>query len=177
MESPLVQIRRSARRRSTLTVFRENGRLVAVVPARMTAQQETHMVPTLVARFLDKEAKRTIPLGDESLHERAVEVAELFLLPWLNEPLPRFTVTWVSNQHKRWGSCTPTTGCIRITDRLRGAPDWVGDYVLLHELAHLVEPTHSRRFWDLLRLYPDAARAKAFLEGMDFTAIAAHPPD
>lgn len=168
METPQVQIRRSARRRSTLTVFREHGRLVAVVPARITASQETELVPPLVARFLAKEAKRTIPTGDEALHERAVEVAEIFLLPWLEEPLPEFSVTWVSNQRRRWGSCHPSTGRIRITDRLRRAPDWVGDYVLLHELAHLAEPAHSPRFWDLVGHYPHVDRAKAFLNGMEF---------
>ncbi|MBK9697776.1 MAG: M48 family metallopeptidase [Propionibacteriaceae bacterium] len=174
MESPPVQIRRSARRRSTLTVFREQGRLVAVVPALLTARQEAQLVPPLIERFLAKEARRTVPAGDEALHDRAETLAARYLQPWLDGPLPEFSVTWVSNQNRRWGSCSPDTGRIRVTDRLRGAPDWVGDYVLLHELVHLVEPNHSKRFQSLVARYPDCERAKAFLSGMEFARGGGH---
>ncbi|HKX15028.1 MAG TPA: M48 family metallopeptidase, partial [Propionibacteriaceae bacterium] len=74
-------------------------------------------------------------------------------------------VFWVTNQQHRWASCTPSTGLIRLSHRLQPMPTWVVDYVLLHELAHLVEPTHSDRFWRLVRRYPVAEKAKGFLEG------------
>ena len=41
------------------------------------------------------------------------------------------------------GSCTPAEGSIRVSDKVRGMPGWVLDYVLLHELAHLIEPGHG----------------------------------
>lgn len=170
MGSPAVEIRRSKRRRTTLTVFREQGKLVAVVPYRLTRQQADELVPALVNRFLEREEQRVVPVGDAELHARALELAERYLAAAVASPLPQFQVTWVSNQSRRWGSCTPSEGRIRISDRLRGVPRWVGDYVLLHELVHLVEPTHSARFRQLLGVYPQAERARGFLEGLEFGA-------
>ena len=74
-------------------------------------------------------------------------------------------VRWVANQRQRWGSCTPSTGVIRLSDRLQAMPSWVVDYVLVHELAHLVEAAHSPAFWRLVRGYPEAERARGYLEG------------
>lgn len=170
MGSPGVEIRRSKRRRTTLTVFREQGKLVAVVPDRLTRKQADELVPALVTRFLAKEEQRSVPVGDAGLHARALELADTYLAGRIDSPLPQFQASWVSNQTRRWGSCTPSAGRIRISDRLRGVPRFVGDYVLLHELIHLVEPTHSRRFWDLLQAYPQADRARGFLEGFEFTS-------
>jgi hypothetical protein len=47
-------------------------------------------------------------------------------------------------------------------------PQWVIDYVLLHELAHLLVAGHNAAFWKLLDAYPETARAKAFLEGVSY---------
>lgn len=168
MESDAVEIRRSPRRTRTLTVFREQGRLVAVVPARATRQQVDELVPPLVTRFLAKETRSQLPGGDPELHARATELAERYLAGALRVPLPPFQVSWVTNQNRRWGSCSPGSSRIRISDRLRQVPRWVGDYVILHELVHLVEPNHSPRFWELLAGYPHAERARGFLEGVEF---------
>ena len=71
----------------------------------------------------------------------------------------------MDNQNSRWGSCTPSDKSIRLSTRLQGMPSWVVDYVLVHELVHLVEITHSARFWDLVGRYPAAEKAKGYLEG------------
>lgn len=168
MESDEVEIRRSARRTRTLTVFREQGRLVAVVPSRISRKQVDELVPPLVTRFLAKETRGRLPGGDPELHDRAADLADRYLAGRLPAPLPDFQVVWSANQQHRWGSCTPGSNRIRISDRLRDVPRWVGDYVILHELAHLVEPNHSARFWELLAGYPEAERARGFLEGLDF---------
>ena len=47
-------------------------------------------------------------------------------------------------------------------------PVYVVDYVLLHELAHLLQPNHGRDFWALLAGYPDLMRAQAYLDGVVF---------
>ena len=73
---------------------------------------------------------------------------------------------WAGNQRLRWGSTTPADGTIRISTRVRGMPGWVLDYVLLHELAHLIEPGHGPAFWALLEAYPRTERARGYLEGV-----------
>lgn len=64
----------------------------------------------------------------------------------------------------RWGSCTPRTGRIRINVRLAAYPPACLDYVVAHELTHLLEPSHNERFHVLLaRAYPDERAARALL--------------
>ena len=64
----------------------------------------------------------------------------------------------------RWGSCTPRTGRIRVNVRLAAYPPTCLDYVLAHELTHLLEPSHNQRFHVLLaRAYPNERAARALL--------------
>ena len=160
-----VEVRRSTRRTRTGTAFRERGTIVVVIPQRMSRADERSFVDSMVAKVLAREARTAPPRGDVSLRRRAAELAERHLAPATgSQPRPT-DVRWVTNQRRRWGSCTPSTGVIRLSDRLQGLPAWVVDYVLVHELAHLVEPTHGPAFWRLVASYPDAERAKGFLEG------------
>ena len=75
------------------------------------------------------------------------------------------SIRWSTTQNKRWGSCTHQTREIRISERLRVAPEWVLDAVIVHELAHLIEPNHSPRFRLLEERYPRRREADMFLEG------------
>jgi predicted metal-dependent hydrolase len=70
----------------------------------------------------------------------------------------------VRNQRSRWGSCSKR-GTISLNWRLVQTPMFVRDYIILHELAHLKEMNHSRRFWrEVARLCPDFARAERWLK-------------
>jgi predicted metal-dependent hydrolase len=162
---PLVEVRRSRRRRRTVAAYREDGKVVVLVPARFTRAEEREWVATMVAR-LDRQEKRRRP-SDAGLKRRAVELSARYL-DGLADPL---TVRWVANQNSRWGSCTPTDRSIRLSTRLQGMPSWVTDYVLVHELAHLIEVGHTPEFWSWVDRYPKAERAKGFLEGV---AAASH---
>ena len=72
----------------------------------------------------------------------------------------------------RWGSCTPATGRIRVNTRLAAYPPTCLDYVVAHELTHLAEASHNKRFHNLLAaIYPEEARARALLR-KDARAIA-----
>ena len=168
-------VRSSARRTRTMTAFREGGDLVVVVPEHMTARQRREMIPGLVDRFLVKEAKQRPPRADDELTARAVELYRSYIAPHATGPEPAIGVRWVGNMASRWGSCTIATGEIRISERLRTMPNWVVDYVLLHEVAHLAEREHNARFWQLVNAHAESQRARGFLEGVDFTRR--HPQD
>jgi predicted metal-dependent hydrolase len=163
--TPRVEVRRSRRRTRTVTAFRERDTIVVVVPHQMSRTDERSFVESMVAKVLAREARTAAPRGDSALHERAADLAARYLAPATGTPPQPADVRWVTNQQRRWGSCTPATGVIRLSHRLQPMPAWVVDYVLVHELAHLVEPTHSAAFWRLVAGYPEADRAKAFLEG------------
>lgn len=165
-----IEVRRSARRTRTVTAFRERGVLVIAIPARFTRAQEEEWVTTMAGRVAAGERKRRP--SDAALAERAEQLAGLYL-PAHVRPT---SVAWVTNQNTRWGSCTPSEGTIRISHRVRGMPEWVLDYVLVHELAHLVASGHGPNFWAVVERYPQTERARGFLEGWS-AATAAGGPD
>src|SRR4029450_3469291 len=111
-------------------------------------------------------ARRRSLGGDDELMSRARALSAEHL-DGLAEPA---TVRWVDNQHRRWGSCTPADRSIRLSSRLRSMPEYVVDYVLVHELVHLIEPGHDERFWALVARYPRAERARGFLEGVELAS-------
>ena len=156
---PDVEVRRSRRRVRTVTAYRDGDRTIVLIPARFTRAQEREWVERMVAR-LSAQDRRRRP-GDDDLMTRATELSRRYL-DGLARPA---SVTWVPNQNTRWGSCTPADRTIRLSTRLQGMPAWVIDYVLLHELAHLVEHGHGPRFWALLADYPKVERARGYLEG------------
>jgi predicted metal-dependent hydrolase len=126
----------------------------------MTRAEEKHWVAAMVER-LERQERRRRP-SHTSLERRAGELSGRYLG---GAAVPT-SVRWVDNQRSRWGSCTPVDRSIRLSSRLQGMPEWVIDYVLLHELAHLIEPGHGKRFWALLESYPRLERARGYLEGV-----------
>ena len=155
----VVEVRRSARRRRTVSAYRDGDRVVVLMPARLTRAEERQWVDRMLVR-LEQQERRRRP-GDAALAERARELSERYL----HGRARPSSVAWVNNQNRRWGSCSPAEGTIRLSSRLKGMPTWVVDYVLLHELAHLIERDHSARFWALLDSYPRTERARGYLEG------------
>ncbi len=162
---PRVEVRRSPRRKRTVTAYRDRDAIVVLIPQRMTKADEKIFVGDMVKKVLAREARSAAPRADSELQTRAAGLAANYLAPALDDRPEPTAVNWVTNQQQRWGSCTPSTGVIRLSHRLQAMPSWVVDYVLVHELAHLVEPSHSARFWQLVDRYPDAAKAKGYLEG------------
>jgi len=159
-----VEVRRSKRRRRTVSAYRDGDRIVVLIPASMTRAQEAEWVETMVAR-LQKSERRRRP-SDDDLMRRALRLSDEYL-GGLAQPE---SIRWVDNQRSRWGSCTPGDKSIRLSARLQQMPAWVVDYVLVHELAHLLEAGHNDRFWAWVDRYPKSERAKGYLAGWSSAA-------
>lgn len=162
MTTPEIEIRRSARRRRTISARREGDRLIVMLPAGLTADEERAWVAKMAARVDQRTARSAAGRTDAALMTRALALsAEHF-----GGRARPTGVRWVGNQETRWGSCTPSTGQIRLSHRLRSMPPYVVDYVLVHELAHLLEGGHGPAFWALVNRFPRTERARGYLEGV-----------
>lgn len=159
-----VEVRRSRRRKRTVTAFREAGKVVVCMPATFTKAQEDHWVTTMLDRLEAADARRRP--SDERLLVRARELSKRYL----DARATPQSVQWSGNQNARWASCTPTDAAIRVSDRLKGVPPWVLDYVLVHELVHLLIADHGDEFWVLVNRYPRTERARGFLDGLTHAA-------
>ena len=152
-----VKIIRSKKRKKTVSARMVDGEFVVQAPARMSEAELRPIIDKLQQRWQKRQARSK--LDDEALRRRAQELNRQYFkgkLKWQS-------IKWVTNQNSRFGSCTPTDGTIRLSHRLAGMPAFVRDYVIVHELAHLAEPNHGPKFWELVYQYPKTERARGYL--------------
>jgi hypothetical protein len=161
---PQVEVRRSKRRRQTVSAYRDGDKIVVLLPARMSRAEEKRWVADMLSRLQRSETRRRSPAreSDEALTQRCRELSAKYLD---GRAQPQ-GVRWVPPMRTRWASCTPSEATIRVSERLRDVPGWVLDYVLVHELAHLLVPGHGADFWKWVRRYPKMERAIGYLEGI-----------
>lgn len=149
---------RSARRTRSVQARLVGGVAEIRIPAHFTAAQEREVVKEMLAKLELKTKAR--PRDDASLRSRADSLNATVL-----DGQARIgSIRWVSNQRSRWGSCTVSTGDIRISDRLKEVPDYVLDAVIVHELTHTFIPNHSREFYEWADRAPLAERARGYLD-------------
>ena len=156
-----ILVIRSTRRKKSASAYRQGGRIVISLPARMSKAEEAQVVPELIAIIRGREAAKTPT--EEALASRIDAL--------LNELAPEITarpasVSW-RPMRERWGSCTSVDRTIRISDRLKLAPDYALDYVLFHEAIHLQHFDHGAEFTEVLARFEDSELASAYLDGYE----------
>ncbi|MBC7462703.1 MAG: M48 family metallopeptidase [Actinobacteria bacterium] len=166
-EGEIVVIR-STRRKRNIAAYRQGGRIIVSIPARLSKADEREIVPEMVAKIRAQEAARRI--DDSVLAQRAVDLLRSLAPEFAERPT---SVKWSHSMRERWGSCTSVDGTIRISARLEPMPAYVLDFVLFHEAIHLRFGDHGPEFREVLARYPHAIRAEAYLEGFE-AADAAH---
>jgi len=157
--NPRIEIIRSPNRTRTATARMVEGTVVVRVPASISPEEERRLVELLVGRVVRAEKRKEGGKNLPDLKHRAADLNRRYF----DGKLQLKEIKWVSNQEKRYGSCTPSTATIRISERVATMPLWVLDYVLVHELAHLLQPNHSPAFWKLVARYPLTERARGYL--------------
>lgn len=158
-----IEVRRSARRRKTVSAEVVGGALVVSVPERMSRAEEQQWVTSMAARMSERQRRDRLNSND-ALARCAAELADRYV-----DGVRPAEISWVTTQRSRWGSCSVEDRSIRLSLALVDYPTWVRDYVIVHELAHLVVPDHSEEFWALVNRYPRTERARGFLlaKGME----------
>ncbi len=156
-----ILVIRSTRRKKSASAYRQGGRIVISLPARMSKAEEAQVVPELIAIIRGREEAKT-----PSESALATRIDEL-----LTQLAPEITarpasVTW-RPMRERWGSCTSLDRTIRISDRLKLAPAYALDYVLFHEAIHLQWADHGEEFTQTLGRFEDSELASAYLDGWE----------
>lgn len=147
-----VEVVRSKRRRKTVSAHLVGDVVQVQMPAWMSKADEERYVIELVGRIARRERREATDIA-----ARAETLARRYDLPKAK------SVVWVPNRKTQWATCIVDTAEIRVVERLADFPAWVLDYVLVHELAHLVHANHSARFWAMVNRYPKAERARGYL--------------
>lgn len=133
-----------------------SGNIFIEVPETAIAAEKEETIRTLVMKTLANFFYMEIA-------NRLIELNELYF----KKRITKFSLKYMTT---RWGSCTYKGG-ISISSRLLLAPNKVMDYVLIHELAHLVHMNHSPAFWqEVARAMPDYKEKEKWLKENDYNA-------
>ena len=163
-------------RRRTVELRLEHGRLWARIPSRISRKELDAILPELRQRLWEGLARKRV--FDQL---RLTELAHKLVHSVLRDlDLPPFTVAFSRRQRRRWGSCTHDPAhhesSIRISETLRGHPNWVVEHILLHELIHLRVPNHGARFSELMRRSAHHERAEGYLEALESLNVLGKAP-
>jgi predicted metal-dependent hydrolase len=165
-----ILVIRSSRRKKSISAYRQGGRIVISIPSRLSKSDERAIVPEMIAKIRSQEESKT--LGEADLAARIDQLLTTYAPEIQERPI---SVSWRA-MRERWGSCTSVDRTIRISDRLKLAPDYVLDYVLFHEAIHLRYFDHGADFSEVLGRFEDSELASAYLDGFEAAERAILPP-
>jgi hypothetical protein len=153
-----ITVIRSKKRKKTIQTKYADGHLWIYLPAGMTGKDEQKWIAKMIERNKRWEEKKTDKESDRGLLQRAQYLNKRYFDGALD-----FSIRFVANQNTRYGSCTSLDRTIRISEKIKTMPLWVQDYIIIHELAHLLYPDHSKKFWEKVNQYRYTERARGYL--------------
>ncbi len=136
--------------RATSTAKLVGDSICLEINDKLNSWQRTRTAKTLLSRIVAKDFQTEISQRVEEMNART-----------FRQPVRSINLKY---NHSNWGSCS-RSGNVNLSTRLLFAPRQVQDYVILHELAHLIEMNHSDRFWELVeRFMPHYREAEKWLK-------------
>lgn len=151
----------SKKRKRTASARIKKGVLEIRVPAWIGKKRAEF----LAKKFLKKIKKKQRLFSSDKILARK---AEIINQKYFDGKLAGFKIIWSKKMISSFGICSPEKKLIRISSRVKNFPSWVFDYLIIHELAHLVYPNHGRKFWQKVGEFPKAEQARGFLQGFNF---------
>lgn len=158
-----IKIIRSAKRKKTIGARLVNEAMLVYVPLNMAENQLNKIVDKFKQRFEKKKLKQEL-----SKKQNLIEIFQKLNEKYFDGKLEVSSIEYSTNQNSKFGCCNFRQKTILISHRLCSMPEWVRDYVIVHEMAHLIEPNHSKAFWDIVSRYKLVERAKGYLIAMGF---------
>lgn len=179
-----VSLERRRIKNINLYIRPTHGDVLVTVPLRVSEAQvmrflseKEDWIITHRERMIVKENERREE-GLRTMTDRSVTDEESVRL---KEQISRFAAKWepvmgvhcerwtIRDMKSRWGSCTVTKKTIRLNLQLAKKPEECVEYVVVHELTHLLEPSHNARFHAYMKTYlPDYKERKRRLENCGF---------
>ena len=147
-----VEVVKSKRRKRSVGAQLIGDVLHISVPSWMSRAEIAEWVEKMSASY-----RRQMSTDRINLRQRALALSRRHSLP-----RPK-VIRWDDSMTGRWGTCTIETGEIRLSSRLAAFPNWVLDYVIVHELCHMEVDGHTPAFWNLVSRFPRAERAVGYL--------------
>lgn len=158
------EIRYSKRRKKTLSAVLRNNTFIISAPQNINKKILDDFIKKIKRKYVVSLENKKIDLKELSL-----KLMKKYFSKSIRDKIgDDFVITFVSTQKRVLGVCNYTNRSIRLSDVLIPLPDWVKNYVILHELAHFIEPNHSKKFWEIVNNYPYVEKAKSFVQGLFF---------
>jgi len=159
-----IKVIRSDKRRRTISARLIENTMLVHAPSSISDAELKKIIDRLKKRLHRRKIKNEL----DKTHGLTI-AADRLNKEYFNDKLEIISITYSANQDKIFGSCNYKTKEIRISHRLVQMPYWIRDYVIIHEMAHLIESNHSKAFWDIVYRYRLTERARGYLmaKGLD----------
>ena len=128
-------------------------------PAGIPQERLQRVIDKFKIRFEKQKLRQELNKTPETLQE----IAQRLNNQYFSGKLEIKSIEYSVNQDRIFGICNHRTKNIKISYRLKEMPDWVRNYVIIHELAHIIEPNHGENFWNIVNRYSLSERARGYL--------------
>ena len=153
-----VRIIRSRRRKRTISARLVKDTLLVSAPLMLSQERLEKIVADFKVKFEKKKLKQEL-----DRKQNLIDIARKLNVKYFENKLKINSIEYVTDQNSKYGCCNFRDGWIRVSHKVGLMPEWVRDYVIVHEMAHLIEPNHSSAFWDIVSRYKLAERARGYL--------------